>query len=52
MFMVRQDHPHGLRDFIELVVPILQARGLFHTEYEAETLRENLGLPKPAFRTI
>jgi alkanesulfonate monooxygenase SsuD/methylene tetrahydromethanopterin reductase-like flavin-dependent oxidoreductase (luciferase family) len=52
MFMVRQDHPHGLRDFIELVVPILQERGLFHTEYEAETLRGNLGLPKPAFRTI
>jgi alkanesulfonate monooxygenase SsuD/methylene tetrahydromethanopterin reductase-like flavin-dependent oxidoreductase (luciferase family) len=52
MFMVRQDHPHGLRDFIELVVPILQQRGLFHREYEAQTLRENLGLPIPAFRTI
>lgn len=51
MFMVRQDHPHGLRDFIELVVPILQARGIFHTDYAAETLRGNLGLPTPAFRT-
>ena len=50
--MVQQDHPYGLQDFIELVVPILQERGLFHTEYEAQTLRGNLELPKPAFRTI
>jgi alkanesulfonate monooxygenase SsuD/methylene tetrahydromethanopterin reductase-like flavin-dependent oxidoreductase (luciferase family) len=52
MLMVQQDHPYGIQDFIELVVPILQERGLFHTEYEAQTLRENLELPKPAFRTI
>ena len=51
MLMIRQDHPYGLRDFIELVVPILQERGIFHTEYEAKTLRENLELPKPLFRT-
>jgi alkanesulfonate monooxygenase SsuD/methylene tetrahydromethanopterin reductase-like flavin-dependent oxidoreductase (luciferase family) len=38
MLMVRQDHPHGLRDFIELVVPILQERGVFKTEYEGDTL--------------
>jgi FMN-dependent oxidoreductase (nitrilotriacetate monooxygenase family) len=52
MFMIRQDHPHGQRDFIELVVPILQERGIFRTEYEADTLRGNLELPKPAFKKI
>ena len=31
-------------------MPILQARGLFRTEYEADTLRGNLGLPIPANR--
>ncbi|MFG1275130.1 LLM class flavin-dependent oxidoreductase [Xanthobacter flavus] len=39
--------PGGLEDFIEQVVPILQERGLFRTEYEGTTLRENLGLPFP-----
>lgn len=39
--------PGGLEDFIEQVVPILQRRGLFRTEYEGSTLRENLGLPFP-----
>lgn len=52
MLILRQDHPYGLRDFIELVVPILQQRGVFRTEYESDILRENLGLPKPAFRKI
>ncbi|WP_266204997.1 LLM class flavin-dependent oxidoreductase [Pontibacter kalidii] len=52
MFMIRQDHPHGLRDFIELVVPILQERGIFRTEYEADTLRGHLELPRPDFRKI
>lgn len=42
--------PDGLTDFIEHVVPILQARGLFRTEYEADTLRGNLGLPRLANR--
>lgn len=37
--------PDGLDDFIELVLPILQQRGLFRTAYEGTTLRENLGLP-------
>ena len=50
MLILRQDHPHGLRDFIDLVVPILQQRGIFRTEYEFDTLRGNLELPKPAFR--
>lgn len=52
MFMIRQDHPHGQRDFIELVVPLLQERGIFRTEYEGNTLRGNLEIPKPAFRKV
>lgn len=39
--------PGGLDDFVELVIPVLQKRGLFRTEYEGCTLRENLGLPRP-----
>ena len=42
--------PDGLTDFIDHVVPILQARGVFRSEYEADTLRGNLGLPKPQNR--
>lgn len=42
--------PDGLIDFIEHVLPILQKRGLFRTEYEADTLHGNLGLPIPANR--
>ena len=37
--------PGNVRDFVELVVPELQSRHLFRTEYEGSTLRENLGLP-------
>ncbi len=37
--------PHGIDDFVELVVPELQRRGVFRREYEGTTLRENLGLP-------
>ena len=36
--------PAGAEDFVELVIPELQRRGLFRTEYEGRTLRENLGL--------
>ncbi|MFB2837336.1 LLM class flavin-dependent oxidoreductase [Floridanema evergladense] len=42
--------PTGLDDFVNLVIPILQKRGLFRTEYEGRTLRENLGLRRPANR--
>jgi FMN-dependent oxidoreductase (nitrilotriacetate monooxygenase family) len=38
--------PGGLQDFADLVVPELQRRGLFRTEYEGTTLRENLGLDR------
>lgn len=40
--------PNGFEDFVELVVPELQRRGLFRTKYESETLRGNMGLPRPA----
>ena len=39
--------PEGLDDFVGKVVPELQRRGIFRTEYEGVTLRENLGLPRP-----
>ncbi|MBW4699295.1 MAG: LLM class flavin-dependent oxidoreductase [Aphanocapsa lilacina HA4352-LM1] len=42
--------PGGLEEFVDLVIPELQRRGLFRTEYEGRTLRENLGLPRPANR--
>jgi alkanesulfonate monooxygenase len=42
--------PTGLDDFCEMVIPELQRRGLFRTEYEGTTLRENLGLKRPASR--
>jgi FMN-dependent oxidoreductase (nitrilotriacetate monooxygenase family) len=42
--------PGSLADFVDLVIPELQRRGLFRTEYEATTLRGNLGLPTPVNR--
>lgn len=42
--------PAGLDDFVDKVVPELQRRGIFRTEYEGTTLRENLGLPRPENR--
>lgn len=42
--------PAGLDDFVDEVVPELQRRGIFRREYEGKTLRENLGLPRPANR--
>ena len=42
--------PNSLDEFVALVVPELQRRGLYRTAYEGTTLRENLGLPRPASR--
>jgi FMN-dependent oxidoreductase (nitrilotriacetate monooxygenase family) len=42
--------PGGLDDFVERVVPELQRRGIFRREYAGKTLRENLGLKRPANR--
>ena len=39
--------PAGLDDFCEKVVPELQRRGIFRTEYQGTTLRDHLGLPRP-----
>jgi FMN-dependent oxidoreductase (nitrilotriacetate monooxygenase family) len=40
--------PSGLERFVDHVVPILQHRGLFRTEYTGTTLREHYGLARPA----
>ncbi|BAL89182.1 putative luciferase-like monooxygenase [Actinoplanes missouriensis 431] len=42
--------PSGVEAFATKVVPILQERGLFRTDYEGTTLREHYGLPRPASR--
>jgi FMN-dependent oxidoreductase (nitrilotriacetate monooxygenase family) len=42
--------PSGLTAFVDHVVPILQRRGLFRTEYEGKTLRDRYGLARPQNR--
>ena len=42
--------PAGLEKVVDLVVPELQRRGLFRTEYEGTTLRDSLGLSRPQNR--
>ncbi|OBZ94672.1 monooxygenase [Pararhizobium polonicum] len=42
--------PQGLDDVTERLVPELQRRGLFRTDYEGSTLRDHLGLPRPENR--
>jgi len=39
--------PAGLDEFVDLVVPELQRRGLLRREYEGTTLRDHLGLKRP-----
>jgi FMN-dependent oxidoreductase (nitrilotriacetate monooxygenase family) len=39
--------PGGFADFVDLVVPILQERGLYRADYTGTTLREHLGLDRP-----
>jgi alkanesulfonate monooxygenase SsuD/methylene tetrahydromethanopterin reductase-like flavin-dependent oxidoreductase (luciferase family) len=47
-FNVMPSHfPDGLTDFVDMVVPILQHRGLYRTEYEGTTLRDRMGLKRP-----
>jgi FMN-dependent oxidoreductase (nitrilotriacetate monooxygenase family) len=43
-------HPAQFRRFTDEVVPILRERGVVRTEYEAATLRGNLGIPVPENR--
>ena len=46
-FVLAATHvPGAYEDFVHLVVPELQRRGLFRREYAGPTLRENLGLPR------
>jgi alkanesulfonate monooxygenase SsuD/methylene tetrahydromethanopterin reductase-like flavin-dependent oxidoreductase (luciferase family) len=40
--------PGSYADFVKHIVPELQRRGLFHKDYAGKTLRENLGLRRPA----
>ncbi|WP_098742198.1 LLM class flavin-dependent oxidoreductase [Paenibacillus sp. EZ-K15] len=49
-FMITAAVPNGLEDFVDHVVPLLQERGIYRTEYESDTLRGNLGLPVPENR--
>ncbi|WP_037078753.1 LLM class flavin-dependent oxidoreductase [Neorhizobium vignae] len=37
----------GLTDFVDMVVPILQERGLYRMHYEGTTLRDRMGLARP-----
>ncbi|KPM56221.1 monooxygenase [Frankia sp. R43] len=48
-FVIAATHfPGAFEDFVRLVVPELRRRGLFRTSYTGATLRENLGLDRPA----
>jgi FMN-dependent oxidoreductase (nitrilotriacetate monooxygenase family) len=49
-FVIFEALPGQFALFVEKVVPILQARGLFREEYEGATFRDSLGLAVPANR--
>ena len=50
-FLIQPSYlPGGLNEFVEFVIPELVRRGLFRSDYEGATLRENLGLLRPASR--
>jgi FMN-dependent oxidoreductase (nitrilotriacetate monooxygenase family) len=49
-FIINSVLPDGLQFFTELVVPVLQQRGLFRQEYSGTTLREHFGLAVPVNR--
>ncbi len=42
--------PGSLVDFVDKVIPELQRRGVFRTEYAGSTLRDHLGLSRPENR--
>lgn len=44
--------PQGFDAFVDEVIPILQRRGVFRTDYEGPTLRDHLGLPRPDGRRV
>lgn len=45
-------NPGNLEDFVDLVIPELQRRGIARTEYAGRTLRENLGFVRPDNRHV
>jgi len=49
-FIINSLLPDGLQFFTELVVPVLQQRGLLRSEYAGSTLREHFGLDVPVNR--
>ncbi|MBF7693733.1 LLM class flavin-dependent oxidoreductase, partial [Acinetobacter sp. FNA3] len=53
-FIIQGATPNTLTQFIQQVIPILQKKGLYRTEYLGTTLRENLQLSRPnnQFQTI
>jgi FMN-dependent oxidoreductase (nitrilotriacetate monooxygenase family) len=48
--ILHSPNPDDFTRFVRDVVPILQARGLFRSDYSGQTLREHLGLPVPPNR--
>ena len=42
--------PGSLDDLVDLIIPELQRRGLFRTEYQGTTLRDRLGVKRPVNR--
>lgn len=49
-FIIHTGVPSVLKEFVELVVPILQERGIYREDYDSDTLRGNLGLEIPVNR--
>ncbi|MDC6119060.1 LLM class flavin-dependent oxidoreductase [Serratia rubidaea] len=47
-FIIQGGTPETFPRFVDQVVPILQARGLFRRDYPGSTLRASLGLAEPA----
>ncbi|VVE72290.1 nitrilotriacetate monooxygenase [Pandoraea anapnoica] len=48
-FMVQMPYlPGGVEDFVRLVIPELQSRGVFRREYAGDTLRDHLGIARPS----
>ena len=47
-FVIGPTHqPGSLEDFVQHVVPELQKRGIYRTEYSGPTLRDHLGIARP-----
>ena len=49
--ILASDTPGAVIDIVDKIVPELQRRGLFRTEYEGSTLRDHLGLERPGDRS-